>query len=35
MLEDTGVSAVLLGRGDQPAFAAALTEGAACGAAID
>jgi len=35
MLKDTGVAAVLLGRGDQPAFAAALTEGAACGAAID
>ena len=35
MLEDTGVAAVLLGRGDQPAFAFALAEGAACGAAID
>jgi aspartokinase-like uncharacterized kinase len=35
MLEDTGVAAVLLGRGDQSAFTSALAEGAACGAAID
>jgi dihydroneopterin aldolase len=35
MLQDTGVAAVLLGRGDQPAFASALAEDAACGAAID
>jgi 5-(aminomethyl)-3-furanmethanol phosphate kinase len=35
MLKETGVEAVLLGRGDQPAFAAALTDGTACGTAID
>ena len=35
MLKETGVQAVLLGRGDQQAFAAALAEGSACGAAID
>jgi dihydroneopterin aldolase len=35
MLKETGVAAVLLGRGDQPAFAASLADGAARGAAID
>jgi aspartokinase-like uncharacterized kinase len=35
MLKETGVTAVLLGRGDQPAFAASLADGAACGTRID
>jgi aspartokinase-like uncharacterized kinase len=35
MLKETGVAAVLLGRGDQPAFAASLADGAACGTRID
>ena len=35
MLEATRVTAILLGRGDQQAFAAALADNAACGAAIE
>jgi aspartokinase-like uncharacterized kinase len=35
MLKETGVEAVLLGRGDQPAFATALSGGTACGTPID
>jgi aspartokinase-like uncharacterized kinase len=36
MLEETGIAAVLLGRGDQPAFTAALSGNAErCGAEID
>lgn len=35
MLQGSGLKAVLLGRGDQAAFAASLTGGTACGATID
>jgi aspartokinase-like uncharacterized kinase len=35
MLQETGIPALLLGQGDQNAFAAALTAGAACGARIE
>jgi dihydroneopterin aldolase len=35
MLKDSGLSVVLLGRGDQAAFAASLANGAPCGATID
>lgn len=35
MLKQAGLAAVLLGRGDQAAFAASLANGTACGATID